>query len=93
MNCPSGSAATTPRHEREQEIFTRLGYLDVQFLAPRVQASVLLCVGLMDTLCLPSSQYAAYNKITAPKSVLHYPDFGHEQLPGHEDAIFEFITG
>ena len=81
-----------PRHEREAEIFNRLGYVDVQFLAPRVQAEVMMGTGLMDTICPPSSQYAAYNKITAPKSVRHYHDYGHETLPGHQDAIFEFLS-
>ena len=38
-------------------------------------------VGLMDKICPPSTQFAAYNKITSPKSVLTYPDFGHEHLP------------
>ena len=81
-----------PRHEREAEIFNRLGYVDVQHLAPRIQAEVMMGTGLMDTICPPSSQYAAYNKISAPKSVRHYPDFGHETLPGHHDAIFEFLS-
>ena len=81
-----------PLREREQEIFTRLGYLDLQFLAPRIRAEVLLVVGLMDDICLPSSQYATFNKITAPKSVIHYPDHAHEALPGHQDHIFQFLT-
>ena len=71
-----------PRHEREQEIFTNLGYVDIQFLAPRIKAEMLWGIGLMDTICPPSSQFAAYNKITAPKSQVIYPDFGHENLPG-----------
>ncbi len=81
-----------PLHLREEEIFTRLGYIDVQFLAPRIQAETLLVIGLMDDICLPSSQYVSFNRINAPKSVLSYPDFAHEQLPGHEDAIFRFLT-
>ena len=81
-----------PLHRREEEIFTRLGYIDVQFLAPRIQAETLLVIGLMDDICLPSSQYVSFNRIGAPKSVLSYPDFAHEQLPGHEDAIFRFLT-
>ena len=81
-----------PRHEREEEIFNRLGYVDVQFLAPRIQAEVMMGTGLMDTICPPSSQYAAYNKITSPRSVRHYHDYGHETLPGHQDAIFEFLS-
>ena len=82
-----------PHHAREEEIFTRLGYIDVQFLAPRIRAETLLVVGLMDDICLPSSQYVSYNLIDAPKSALHYPDYAHEQLPGCEDAIFGFLTG
>jgi cephalosporin-C deacetylase len=80
-----------PMHQRENEIFTRLGYVDVQFLAPRIRAEIFMGVGLMDTVCPPSTQYAAYNKITAPKSVAIYPDFGHEDLPGHQDRTFQFM--
>ena len=82
-----------PRHERELDIFTQLGYIDVQFLAPRIRAEVLLGIGLMDTICPPSTQFAVYNKITSPKSLAIYPDFGHEDLPGHPDAIFQFMRG
>lgn len=82
-----------PRHEREDEAFTKLGYIDVQHLAGRIRAEVLLGVGLRDTVCPPSTQFAAYNKITSPKSMLLYPDFGHEHLPGFNDAVFEFLAG
>ena len=82
-----------PRHEREQEIFTRLGYIDVQHLADRIAARVLMTTALMDTVCPPSTQFAAYNKITAKKQIEIYPDFGHENLPGHTDKIFQFMRG
>jgi len=81
-----------PRHEREEEIFTRLGYIDVQFLAPRIRGEVLMAVGLMDQICPPSSQFAAYNKITSKKALSVYPDFGHEDLPGHADRAFQFMA-
>jgi cephalosporin-C deacetylase len=81
-----------PMHKREREFFTQLGYIDVQHLASRIQAEVLMSTGLMDTTCPPSTQFAIYNKIQSPKSVTFYPDFGHENLPGHEDAIFQFMT-
>ncbi len=81
-----------PRHEREEEIFTRLGYIDCQHLAPRIRAETLMFTGLMDNVCPPSTQFAAYNKITAPKDVVLYPDFGHEGLPGSTDRIFEFLS-
>ena len=82
-----------PRHEREDELFTKLGYIDCQHLAPRIKAEVLMFTGLMDTICPPSSQYAAYNKIRSKKSVIIYPDYGHEGLPGLSDTVFEFMRG
>ena len=81
-----------PLHRREDDIFTKLGYIDVQHLAPRIQGRVMMAVGLMDTICPPSTQFAAYNKITAAKDLLVYPDFGHEALPGHPDTIFQFMS-
>lgn len=81
-----------PRHEREDEIFTRLGYIDVQHLAPRITARVMMVTGLMDTLCPPSTQFAAYNKIESTKQMVLYPDFGHEAYPGLPDLTFEFLT-
>lgn len=82
-----------PRHEKEEAIFEMLGYVDIQNLAPRIRGEVYWPIGLMDTICPPSSQFAAYNKITAPKSMLVYPDFGHEGLPGVDDRIFQFMMG
>ncbi|HEY3319069.1 MAG TPA: acetylxylan esterase [Planctomycetota bacterium] len=82
-----------PCHAREQEIFTRLGYIDCQHLAKRIRGQILMGVGLMDTICPPSSQFAAYNKMTAKKEMVLYPDFGHEGLPGFNDKIFSFMAG
>jgi len=81
-----------PRHEREGEIFTRLGYIDVQNLAPRITANVMMVTGLMDTVCPPSTQFAAYNKIESQKKMVLYPDFGHEAYPGLPDLTFEFLA-
>jgi cephalosporin-C deacetylase len=81
-----------PRHERKDHFFERLGYIDVQHLAPRIKAEVLMCTGLMDAICPPSTQFAAFNKITSKKEVVIYPDFGHEGLPGFGDKVFEFLT-
>jgi cephalosporin-C deacetylase len=82
-----------PLHEREAEVFTRLGYIDNQHLAPRIRAEVCMAVGLMDTICPPSTQFAAYNRMRCPKSMLLYPDFGHEGLPYVNDHAFAFLAG
>lgn len=80
-----------PQHRREQEVFTSLGYIDIQHLVPRIRARVDLTLGFEDQTCPPSTQFAAYNKITADKSVRFYPDFGHEDLPGAKDEIYALI--
>ncbi len=82
-----------PTHAREDAVFEKLGYIDVQHLAPRIRAEVWMATGLMDTICPPSTQFAAYNKITAKKRVTIYPDFGHEHLPGRADDEFAFMLG
>ncbi len=82
-----------PQHQREQEIFTRLGYVDTQHLAARIQAEVMMSTGLMDQICPPSTQFAIYNKIVAAKSLQLYPDFGHEMLPGNAEQIYGFLMG
>jgi cephalosporin-C deacetylase len=82
-----------PLHEREEEVFTRLGYIDVKNLAPRIKAESLLALTLMDNICPPSTQFAVYNNISAKKDAVIYPDFGHEGLPGFHDKAFNFLLG
>lgn len=82
-----------PRHERETELFTKLGYIDVQHLAPRVRAEVLMFTALMDAITPASTQFAAYNKLTSKKEYILYPDFAHEPLPGQIDRTFNFMRG
>ena len=82
-----------PQHKRVDEIFTKLGYIDIQHLVGRIRGDVLMAITLMDGICPPSTQFAAYNKITARKEALIYPDFGHEGLPGWNDEAFKFFMG
>ena len=84
---------TLGQHEREREIFTTLGYVDCQHLAKRIRAEVMMGTGLMDTICPPSTQFAAYNKITSPKRMELYPDFGHEGLSGIDEKTMTFMLG
>lgn len=82
-----------PLHLRQEAVFTRLGYIDIQFLAPRIRGDVLMYTGLMDTVCPPSTQFAAYNRITAPKAVHIWPDYSHEYLPQAADMTFQHMLG
>ncbi len=85
--------AYDPRHEHIEEFFTSLGYIDAQFFAERVEARVQMQTGLRDTCCPPSTQFAAYNHITAPKELLLYPDYGHENLRGADEIIYQYLLG
>lgn len=80
-----------PNHEREKEIFTKLGYIDLQHLSHRIKAEILMFTGLMDNICPPSTQFAMYNKIVAKKNIVIYPDFGHEGLPKCSDLTMQFM--
>lgn len=80
-----------PTHENEEKVFEKLGYIDIQNLAPRIKADILWGIGLMDITCPPSSQFAAYNKILSKKTMVIYPDYDHEILPGFMDKTFQFM--
>jgi cephalosporin-C deacetylase len=75
-------------HEREKEIFTRLGYIDCQHLAPWIRSEVLFGTGLMDEICPASTQFG----ITSPNRMIIYPDFAHENLPDMSDSIVTFMA-
>lgn len=80
-----------PCHEREDEIFMNLGYIDIQNFAKRIKAEVMMGTALMDTTCPPSSQFAVYNKINAPKRMILYPDYIHEPIQDFSDKTFQFL--
>lgn len=81
-----------PRGEKLDHLFHNLGYIDAAHLASRITARCLMGTGLSDTVCPPSTQFAAYNRIRGPKDVRFYPLYGHELLPGLEDdALREWV--
>lgn len=81
-----------PTHQRETEAFTKLGYIDAATLARRIKGRVMMITGLMDNICPPSTQFAAYNHIQSEKQMIIYPDYGHEFLPECDDKVYEFFS-
>ena len=81
-----------PRHERIDEMWEKLGYIDLQNLACRCRANVLMMTGLMDTICPPSTQFAIFNKLECPHEVIFYPDYGHEGLPDAPEIAYKFLS-
>ena len=80
-----------PRHQRIEEFFERLGYIDVQNLAGRITGSVTMITCLMDEICPPSTQFAVYNKLNSEKRMILYPDYGHDRLPDQADMALTWF--
>jgi len=80
-----------PRQKSMDKMFEMLGYIDVANLAPRIKGETYMFMALMDDICPPSTQFAVYNRITAPKSCEIYPNHGHEGLPDSDELIFRFF--
>lgn len=64
--------------EKSVRVFETLDYFDGLNFAPRIQAQSYVSTSLMDQICPPSSVFAAYNAIKAPKAIEVYHFNGHE---------------
>lgn len=83
-----------PEDGERERFWNTLGYIDIQNLAPRIKGKTLWYCGLMDNICPPSTQFAAYNKISAEKAMYIASNFGHEGCPRDwYDREFGFFTG
>lgn len=65
-------------NERAEVVFNTLDYFDGLNFAPRIQAHSFFSVGLMDDICPPSTVFAVFNHITAPKEISVYPYNTHQ---------------
>lgn len=77
-------------HEHEDEFFTKLGYIDIKNLAPRIKADVTMFTALKDTDVPVKTQYAAYNALKCNKKHYIVPDRGHEDLK-QQDLIAKIL--
>jgi cephalosporin-C deacetylase len=64
--------------QQEERVFNTLSYFDGMNLAARIKSPSLFSAALMDMICPPSTIFAAYNQITAPKEMRVYNFNGHE---------------
>jgi cephalosporin-C deacetylase len=72
-------------------ILETLSYFDIMNLADRIQIPVMMSVGLKDTVCLPETIFAAYNRIQSIKEIHTYPFSGHEVRNHHNRLMMEFV--
>lgn len=76
--------------ERTNEVFTKLGYVDVVSFASRVRCEVLFGTGLSDNICPPQTQMAVWNQLSCPKRHIFFPDFGHEEIQEFDDLLLNY---
>lgn len=81
-----------PLHEKEDEVFEKLGYIDVHNLVDKIKGKVLFGIGEKDVVCPIYTQMAIYNNLQCEKELLLYPDFEHETLPFFWDKAIKFFN-
>lgn len=62
----------------EAEVFNTLAYFDGMHFASRAKVPALFSVALMDTVCPPSTVYAAFNHWRGEKEIRYYKYNNHE---------------
>lgn len=69
-------------------------YFDAVNFAPRIKATTTYWIGFNDIITPPTSQFAAYNAIQAPKTLITAPEYGHGgEEPGYWTKIGNLIYG
>ena len=72
--------------DRVGEVFTTLSYFDAVHMASMATSPSLWSVAHMDSICPPSTVYAAYNAYAGPKEIAEYPFNDHEGGQFHHES-------
>jgi cephalosporin-C deacetylase-like acetyl esterase len=77
-------------HNKKDKIET-IGYYDVVNFARQVKVPGYYSWGFNDEVCPPTSMYAVYNVITAPKEVWVVPETGHWTFPEQHEKTDQWL--
>lgn len=78
--------------DKQRDVLEVVSYFDVMNLADRIQIPTLISVGLQDSVCMPETVYAAYNRMNRNKKEIHpYPFMDHTQIGYHNRIGMEFM--
>ncbi|WP_304066767.1 acetylxylan esterase [Pedobacter glucosidilyticus] len=66
-------------------------YYDVVNFAKQLKVPGFYSWGFNDETCPPTSMYAAYNSISAPKELAIYKESGHRQLPEQKEQATNWL--
>ncbi|MEQ9408912.1 MAG: acetylxylan esterase [Fuerstiella sp.] len=76
-----------PDGKPDPQILQAARYVDAVNFATRCRAEAIMSVGFIDSVCPPSSCYAAYNALSGPRTVINEPLMGHA-APAHIHNAF-----
>ena len=80
-------------YNNTKEKLKTLGYYDVVNFAKRVKVPGFYSWGYNDETCPPTSMYAAYNSITAPKELFLALETGHWIYPEQNEKMTNWLLG
>ena len=95
LKTPAGMFRATegPNVHRDEAKIATTRYYDVVNFARRVTVPGLYSWGFNDETCPPTSMYAAYNVITAPKRLMLAYDTGHRTTQEQVDDVDDWLVG
>ena len=73
------------------QVYNTLSYIDIKNLAPWIKAPMLMGAGLVDNVCPPHINFAAYNQVTTEKAYIVYPLSGHGLPPDFYNKKMKWI--
>jgi cephalosporin-C deacetylase-like acetyl esterase len=91
---PGNEFANYVEIEKKQnwdQVYSTLSYIDIKNLASWIKCPMLMGAGLVDNVCPPHINFAAYNQVTSPKSYIVYPTSGHSLPEDFYIKKMEFI--
>ena len=95
MGFTHGRAGGWPKYyngnNENEAAATTLQYYDVVNFARQLKCPVFYSFGYNDDTCSPTSTYAAYNEITAPKTIAVTPTSGHWRFPETNDESVSWM--
>lgn len=84
------SGTNAALHNKKDKVET-IGYYDVVNFARQVKVPGYYSWGFNDETCPPTSLYAVYNVITAPKELFVVPETGHWTFPEQNDKTDQWL--
>lgn len=91
---PGGEAFTYLKEHpdfTEEAMYKTLSYIDIKNLAQDIKAPVFMGFGMLDMVCPPHINFAAYNEVTTKKSYVAYPNAGHGLPSEHYVAKMQWL--